>query len=250
MLSTLCSDPLCPVAVMHPVMRSAMLPCNLQTLFLANQRQGSIDSCSRLDRRRVTLRPVAVHLVKRDAMLSHLLSAVHRESISVQASCSAVDCGVQCSRLFLHARCNACKRSRQSVGLIVLCATMRAKQFNRCPGRLVLSSKKKENDVTARDKVLQIVQILCTAFAMRGVHISHWSTAHPVGCMCCTCANIKTCNSHLSHKWYKMTRGQTRSYQAWKKANRAMRVPKVAPLIIISIILLSLFYFYVLGNFN
>lgn len=121
------------------------MPCSPATckpLFLANQRQGSIDSCSRLDRRRVTLRPVAVHLVKRDAMLSHLLSAVHRESISVQASCSAVDCGVQCSRLFLHSRCNACKRSRQSVGLIELCATMRAKQFNRCPGRLVLSSKK------------------------------------------------------------------------------------------------------------
>lgn len=143
MLSTLCSDPLCPVAVMHPVMRSAMLPCNLQTLFLANQRQGSIDSCSRLDRRRVTLRPVAVHLVKRDAMLSHLQPALHRASISVQASCSAVDCGVQCSRLFLHSRCNACKRSRQSVGLIELCATMRAKQFNRCPGRLVLSSPEK-----------------------------------------------------------------------------------------------------------
>ena len=123
------------------------MPCSPATckpLFLANRRQGSIDSWSRLDRRRVTLCPVAVHLVKRDAMLSHLQPALRRASISVQASCSAVDCGVQCSRLFLHSRCNACKRSRQSVGLIELCATMRAKQFNRCPGRLVLSSPEKK----------------------------------------------------------------------------------------------------------
>ena len=121
------------------------MPCSPATckpLFLANQRQGSIDSCSRLDRRRVTLRPVAVHLVKRDAMLSHLQPALHRASILVQASCSAVDCGVQCSRLFLHSRCNACKRSRQSVGLIELCATMRAKQFNRC--RVVLCCRQRK----------------------------------------------------------------------------------------------------------
>lgn len=62
-----------------------------------------MDSCSRLDKRRVTLCPVAVHLVMRDAMLSHMQPALCRASILVQqASCSAVDRDVQCSQLFLH----------------------------------------------------------------------------------------------------------------------------------------------------
>jgi len=107
----------------------------------------------------------------------------------------------------------------------------------------------KENDVTARDKVVQLLRkafVRRAHFKLEALHIQLAAcVAHvPI---------LKTCNSHLSHKWYKMTRGPrvtTRSYQAWKKANRAMRVPKVAPFIIISIILLSLFYFYVLGNFN
>ena len=209
------------------------MPCSPATckpFFLANQRQGSIDSCSRLDRRRVTLRPVAVHLVKRDAMLSHLLSAVHRESISVQASCSAVDCGVQCSRLFLHSRCNACKRSRQSVGLIELCATMRAKQFNRCPGRLVLSSPEKRKQChRTRQSAANCANSLHSFCDARRAHFKLESTAHPVVCMCCTRANLKTCNSHLSQV---VQNDPTRSYQAWKKANRAMRVPKVAPLLL------------------
>jgi len=38
------------VAVMHLVMRSAMLPCNRQTTFLANQTLGSLHSCSRSDK--------------------------------------------------------------------------------------------------------------------------------------------------------------------------------------------------------
>merc|ERR1719507_558416 len=149
-----------------------MLPCNLQTLLLANRRQGSIDSCSRSDRRRVTLRPVAVHLVKRDAMLSHLLSALRRASISVQASCSAVDCGVQCSRLFLHTRCNACKRSRQSVGLIELCATMRAKEFNRCPGRLVLSSPEKKKTTSPHTSAANCANSLHSFCDARRAHFT------------------------------------------------------------------------------
>ena len=140
----------------------------------------------------------------RDAMLSHLQTppcAEHPLSCSrAEMQCSRLRCAKLPGFLAQLSGCNACKLSRQSVGLIEPCATMRTKQFNRCPGRLVLSS-------CARDKALQIVQILCTAFAMRVVHISTWSTAHPVGCMCCTCANVKTCNSHLSHKWYKMTTG-------------------------------------------
>lgn len=167
-----------------------------------------MDSCSRLDKRRVTLCPVAVHLVMRDAMLSHMQPALCRASILVQqASCSAVDRGVQCSQLFLHSRCNACKLSRQSVGLIELCATMRAN--NSTVARVVLCCRRvqpeKENDVNARDKVLQIVQFLCTAFAMHVAHISNWRALHIQLSVCVAHVPILKHVILTSHKWYKMT---------------------------------------------
>ena len=105
----------------------------------------------------------------------------------------------------------------------------------------------KETDVTALDKVLQIVhpctllcwlcKILCILSAITilcilcarpcaflahsavcAQHISR-SLAHLGDCKCCACANMKTYNSQLSHKWYKMTRSPKRaqSDQAWNR---------------------------------
>jgi len=114
---------------------------------------------------------------------------------------------VQCSQLFLHSRCNACKLSRQSVGLIELCATMRAN--NSTVARVVLCCRRvqpeKENDVNARDKVLQIVQILCTAFAMHVAHISNWRALHIQLSVCVAHVPILKHVILTSHKWYKMT---------------------------------------------
>ena len=86
MLSTLCSDPLCPVAVMHPVMRSAMLPCNLQTPF-SGQSEARIYGFLLPIGQEKKGNAVAVHLVMRDAMLSHLQPAqrIHCASLHLGA---------------------------------------------------------------------------------------------------------------------------------------------------------------------
>ena len=181
-------------------------------------------------------------------------STVHLCILVHEGGCSAVNFGVQCSFLPLFAMCNACKLSRQSVGLIEPCRVQECiAQNNSTVARIVLCSCRR---VQAEKKMMsphatkwciffaQLLQFACACTFQTGalrIQLAACVAHVPI---------LKTCNSHLSHKWYKMTRGPTRSYQAWKKANMAMRVPKVAPFIIISIILLSLFYFYVLGNFN
>ena len=88
MLSTLCSDPLCPVAVMHPVMRSAILLCNLlQTPFFSGQSEATIYRFLLPIGQEKKGNAVAVHLVMRDAMLSHLQPAqrIHCASVHLGA---------------------------------------------------------------------------------------------------------------------------------------------------------------------
>lgn len=62
------------------------------------------------------------------------------------------------------------------------------------------------------------VQGLVHFCAVCAQHISR-SVARLGDCKCCACANMKTYNSQLSHKWYKMTRSPKRaqSDQAWKR---------------------------------